>query len=247
MATTSGKTKPHQETTSSRGPTRLGLDWSRVDTVLLDMDGTLLDLYFDDYFWLEHVPREYARRRGLSMEEARSGLFERYRHRRGTLDWYCVDFWSRELGLDIPLLKREVEHLIAVQPHVVEFLESTRRLGKRLVLVTNAHGKSLDLKMSRTALGGRLDALVCAHDLGLPKEDVGFWPRLREVEPFDPDRTLLVDDNVSVLRSAREYGIRFLVSVLQPNTRRPAREVVDFPAIRDFREILPGDGGGTGF
>ncbi len=211
--------------------------------VLLDMDGTLLDLHFDDYFWLEHVPRVYARKHGLSVEEARAGLFERYRHRRGTLDWYCLDFWSRELGLDIPLLKREVEHLIEVFPHAVEFLKRTRERGKRLVLVTNAHGKSLALKMSRTELGRHLDALISAHDLGLPKEDVGFWTRLRRVEPFDPGATLLVDDNVSVLRSARQYGIRFLISVLQPNTRKPARETGGFPAIRSFSEILPSEGG----
>jgi 5'-nucleotidase len=245
MSTSPDKTHPLDSTTRSTDAAgRIPLDWSRIDTVLLDMDGTLLDLHFDDYFWLEHVPREYARRHGVSVEEARSSLFERYRHRQGTLDWYCVDFWSRELGLDIPLLKREVEHLIEVLPHVVEFLERTRKQEKRLVLVTNAHGKSLALKMSRTELGRRLDALVSAHDLGLPKEDVGFWTLLRRVEPFDPGATLLVDDNVSVLRSARQYGIRFLISVLQPNTRKPARETGEFPAIRDFREILPSVGAG---
>ena len=32
------------------------IDWTRIDTILLDMDGTLLDLGFDNFFWREHVP-----------------------------------------------------------------------------------------------------------------------------------------------------------------------------------------------
>ena len=203
------------------------------------MDGTLLDLHFDDYFWLEHVPLRYAEKNGMTPESARTALLDRYRTIEGTLDWYCVDFWSRELGLDIPVLKQEVDHLIKVHPFVREFLGAVRKTRRRTVLVTNAHGKSLSLKMQRTQLGGLLDSLICAHDLGLPKEDVGFWDRLDGVEPFDRRTTLLVDDSLPVLRSAQAYGIEFLVSVRRPNSRRPAREQDEFPAIVDFREILP--------
>ncbi len=214
------------------------VDWGSVETVFLDMDGTLLDLYFDDYFWLEYVPARYAEQHGLDVETARRQLLDRYRSREGTLDWYCLDFWSRELGLDILSLKEEVDHLIAVQPYVVEFLDSARGAGKRCVLVTNAHGGSLRLKMKRTQLGRRLDNLVCAHDLGLPKEDPGFWNRLQSVEPFKPGATLLVDDSLPVLESARAYGIRFLVSVSRPNTRRPEKDTGPFPRIRSFQELL---------
>ncbi len=215
------------------------LDWNSIRTVLLDMDGTLLDLHFDDFFWTEYVPSRYARRHSMTVQKARNELFSRYRSLEGTLEWYCVDFWSRELEMDIPVLKREVDHLIAVQPYVVDFLEAVRTPERRVVLVTNAHGKSLEIKMKKTKLGERLDALVCAHDLGLPKEDVPFWDRLRGLEPFDPDSTLLVDDSLPVLRSARTYGIRHLISIRQPNSHGPVREITEFPAIQDFREIMP--------
>lgn len=218
---------------------RLDLDWNSICTVLLDMDGTLLDLHFDDFFWTEYVPSRYARQHRMSTEEAREKLFSRYRRFEGTLDWYCVDFWSRELGMDIPVLKREVDHLIAVQPYVVEFLESIRTPQRRVLLVTNAHGKSLEIKMKKTQLGRKLDALICAHDLGLPKEEVPFWDHLREVEPFEPEQTLLVDDSLPVLHSARAYGIRHLISIRQPNSHGPVREICEFPSIQDFREIMP--------
>jgi len=215
------------------------IDWSQIHTVFLDMDGTLLDLHFDNHFWREHVPMRYAERNGISVAAAKEELFPRFKDAEGTMQWYCVDHWSQELGLDIALLKQEVDHLIAVHPHVPDFLEAVRRCGKRSVLVTNAHQKALSLKLQKTRLAGRLDAVVCAHDLGLPKEQREFWGRLQAVEPFDPAHTLFVDDSLAVLRSARSCGFRWLLAVLRPDTRGPERVVEDFPAIRDFSEIIP--------
>ncbi len=215
------------------------IDWAEIDTVFLDMDGTLLDLHFDDFFWREHVPRRYAEKHGLEFDAALNQLLARYKDIEGTMNWYCLDFWSKELGMDIPLLKKEIDHLIAVHPYVVEFLDSVQSIGKRRVLVTNAHGKSLSLKMERTRLGGHLDALVCAHDLGLPKEDVRFWNQLREIEPFDPNRTLLIDDSLPVLESAQEFGIRHLLAIQQPNTQGPVLQIETFRSISTFAEIMP--------
>jgi HAD superfamily hydrolase (TIGR01509 family) len=213
------------------------IDWSQIDTVFLDMDGTLLDLHFDNHFWLEHVPRRYAESRGMDLELAREELMTRYRSVEGTLEWYCVDRWSRELGLDIALLKAEVDHLIAVHPHVMDFLEGLQRAGKRRVLVTNAHQKSIALKMERTPLRGHLERIVCSHDLGVAKENPDFWHRLRAIEPFDPQRTLFVDDSPTVLASASEYGFRWLLAILAPDSTQPVRNAGELPAVRDFSEL----------
>lgn len=216
------------------------IDWERIDDCFLDMDGTLLDLHFDNHFWLEHVPRRYAEAQGLSLEMAKEQLRTRYRTLEGTLEWYCVDHWSRELGLDIALLKEEVDHLIAVHPHVVDFLEALAVRGKRRVLVTNAHQKALALKMERTRLAGHFEHIISSHELGLPKENPAFWTRLRAILPFDPGRTLFVDDSLSVLRSAHAFGMGSLLAVLQPDSRAPRRVPAEFPAIVDFADLLPG-------
>ena len=218
---------------------KINLNWSHIDTVLLDMDGTLLDLHYDNHFWLEHVPRRYAEKHALSLDAAKEALRGRYKNVEGTLDWYCVDYWTRELDLDIALLKEEVNHLIGVHPHVIDFLDTARAGGKRLVLVTNAHGKSLNIKFRRTRLNGHFDAVVCAHDLGLPKEQPAFWEKMQGVEPFTKDKALLIDDSLPVLRSARKYGIAHLLAVRNPDSKLPEKDVGEFAAIHSFRDILP--------
>ena len=215
------------------------IDWNAVDTVLLDMDGTLLDLHFDNHFWQAHVPLRYAEVLGVSSEVARDDLAARYHARAGTLEWYSVDFWEAELDLDIMALKEEVAHLIAVHPSVIEFLGAVAASGRRVVLVTNAHHKSVTLKMARTGLQAHFDAIITSHELGLPKEDVGFWDRLQQVEPFDPARTLLVDDSLPVLDSARDYGISHLRAIRQPDTRQPVKDTGDYAALASFFDLFP--------
>jgi putative hydrolase of the HAD superfamily len=215
------------------------ISWPHIHTVLLDMDGTLLDLHYDNHFWQVHVPLRYAEKHALSLDAARKQLFARFRQAEGTLDWYCVDYWTRELGLDIALLKVEVDHLIAVHPHVIDFLDAVRARDKRIVLVTNAHGKSLALKLERTQLGGHFDAVVCSHDLGLPKEHLGFWEKMQQVQAFDKDRALLIDDSLPVLRSARHYGIAQLLAIKNPDSKGPEKDAREFSALGSFREIMP--------
>jgi len=137
------------------------IDWDDIHDVLLDMDGTLLDLHFDNHFWQEVLPRHYARGRGLDVVTAKTVLDPIFRRREGSLNWYCLDYWTRELNIDIATLKQEAAH------------------------------------------------------------------------------TLLIDDNLAVLRAARHYGIKHLLAVHQPDTRRPPRDTDEFTALRDFRDILP--------
>jgi putative hydrolase of the HAD superfamily len=208
------------------------------DTVLLDMDGTLLDLNFDNHFWLEFVPQNYAQKHQLSVAQAKQQLLPQFKAMEGKLEWYCLDYWSDVLQLDIAGLKAEIAELIAVLPHVMEFLDALKASGRRVILVTNAHRDSLNLKMEKTCLQPFFDAIVCAHDFGLAKEQQGFWERLQQQYLFDKQRTLLVDDSLAVLHSAREFGIAHLVTIAKPDSQKPLRDIVDYPAIADFRELM---------
>ncbi|MBF1802455.1 GMP/IMP nucleotidase [Alloalcanivorax profundimaris] len=216
------------------------IDWTDIDTVLLDMDGTLLDLAFDNWFWLRHVPEQYALSRGLAYPEAERLLHGWIASHLGTLNWYCLDFWTRELNLNIAGLKRAAAHRISVRPGAEAFLTALAESPRRVIMVTNAHREGLELKLERTGIDRYFDALVSSHDYGHPKEAQDFWQRLRDQHPFDPERALLVDDSLPVLHSGRRYGLGHLASIRQPDSSLPARADTDpFPAIDDFLRVLP--------
>lgn len=215
------------------------LPWSEIDSVFLDMDGTLLDLHFDNHFWQEHVPKRYAEQHQLPLEQAKQQLYPRFQAIEGSMQWYCVDFWSQELKLDIAQLKAEISHLIALRPAVMAVLAELQESSKRIVLVTNAHSKSIDLKLDKIPLTPHLERIVCAHDLGIPKEHPQFWLQLQTIEPFDPAKTLLIDDSLSVLRSAQAFGIRHLLCVDNPDSQRPPRNITEFPTLHHFQQLLP--------
>ncbi len=214
------------------------LPWQAIDTVFLDMDGTLLDLHFDNHFWLEHVPLRWAEKHGVSVDDAKQALFPRFRAMEGTIDWYCVDYWSRELDLDITALKHEVAHLIQVHPQVARFLEVLAASKRRVALLTNAHEKVVELKMGLTGLAKHFDNLICAHTFRIPKEDPRFWPALAKQDDFDPERTLFVDDSLPVLQAASDYGIRYLRAVRVPDASAPPKQTGDFIAIESFNDLL---------
>jgi len=215
------------------------IDWNSIDTVLLDMDGTLLDLYFDNYFWSEHLPRVYADKHQISELASSEHLHRQFKAGQGTLAWYCIDHWSEQLNLDIPALKREIQHMISLRPHALEFLQQLHDSNRDVVMVTNAHRKTLDIKMDNVDITQWFDRIVVSHDLKAAKEEQAFWHKLQELHPFDPARTLLIDDTESVLHSAREYGVSHLLTLLQPDSQRQKRIDTDFPGIHHFDEIMP--------
>ncbi|SDI26378.1 GMP/IMP nucleotidase [Pseudomonas panipatensis] len=216
------------------------LNWSEIDTVLLDMDGTLLDLHFDNHFWLEHLPQRYAEHHGIRRELADAELQPLFHDHAGQLTWYCLDFWSRELKLPIRELKREVAHLIALRPDADRFLAALRDQGKRVALITNAHRDSLSLKLERVELAPYFDRLISSHDYGFPKEDPQFWDALQADFGFDPARSLFIDDSLPILRSARAYGIAHLLAVREPDSRRGPKDTEEFSAVDDYRTLIDG-------
>jgi HAD superfamily hydrolase (TIGR01509 family) len=214
------------------------VDWSAIDTVLLDMDGTLLDLRFDNWFWANVVPDEYARANGLSVAQAQARLAPLFTKIVHTLPWYCIDHWSRELDLDIRGLKRAAREHVKFLPGAERFLEKLRLSGKRVVMVTNSHPATLAIKDEQVAITRHFDKCYSTHIFGVPKEDASFWPRLIAAEGFDERRTLFVDDSLPVLESAHRFGIAHLRAVRRPDSGLPPNGTGSFIAIDGVAELL---------
>lgn len=213
--------------------------WGAIKTVFLDMDGTLLDLSFDSYFWQRHLPLRYSQKNRIEFSHARELLQSHYKGKAGTLDWYCTDYWTSELDMDVAALKREIASRIRIFPHVEQFLERLVAAKKQVALVTNAHPSSISVKMDCVPIEPYFDRIVSSHHFGCPKEQPGFWEKMMDAFPFDPQATLLVDDNLEVLACAKAYGIRHLVTIRRPDSSKPERDALPYEAISNFAEIMP--------
>lgn len=216
------------------------LPWDAIDTVLLDMDGTLLDLHYDNHFWLEHLPQRYAELHGGNRETALKTLEPLFAKNAGQLTWYCLDYWSAELQLPLRELKREVAHLIALRPDADTFLQALQAAGKQVILITNAHRDSLSLKLERIELAPYFERLITSHDYGFAKESAHFWAALHADLGFDPQRSLFIDDTLPILRSAATFGVAHLLAIREPDSRKGPKNTEEFVAVDDYRDLLVG-------
>ncbi len=219
--------------------TAAAIDWSHIDTVLLDMDGTLLDLRFDNWFWLELIPSRYGAANGLCARDAWEFIKPKFLAARGTIQWYCIDHWSRELKLDIARIKREALRQVGYLPGAEDFLRRLKASGKRCVLVTNAHPMTLAIKDEQVGLTAHFDACYSTHVFDAVKEDPAFWPRLQAREPFALERTLFVDDSLPVLHAARRFGIGWLRAIRLPDSARPPQDTEHYVAVDRVADLLP--------
>ncbi len=217
---------------------RLREAFDEADTVLLDMDGTLLDLYYDSHFWNEYLPIRYAEIHGLDFYGARSFLAGALAAAEGTLDWYCTDHWARIFKLDIMSIKAELDHLIRFRPGVPAFLDSLTRSGKRVILVTNAHPDVVRLKNRTTGVLDSLPLVISSHDYGVPKQDQQFWLAFSAEHNLNASCTMLIDDSESVLVAANRFGIAHPICVETPDTRGPRQGTSAFQLVDDLNDLL---------
>ena len=214
-------------------------DWNQIDSILLDLDGTLLDLNFDLHFWLEYLPQVYSEKNNISNQQAQDIVLKMLNAEKGKLNWYCIDFWQEKLNLDIMELKNNISHLIQVHPHVKIFLTQARKQDKKIYLVTNAHRKTIKLKMSVTQLQDYFDGIVSSHDFGVAKQEQAFWHKLSEVIHLDKNRAIFFDDSPDVLQSAFDFKIKHVVAISKPSSRIKTEIVPGFINIENFSETLP--------
>jgi 5'-nucleotidase len=215
----------------------MSIAWNQIETVMFDMDGTLLDLAFDNFFWREAVPQAWANQNNHPTDHATHTLQPQFQQEEGSLNWYSLSFWSQTLGMDLETLKHRHKDRIALRAGVYETLDALQKAGKTLWLVTNAHPLVLDIKLEKTDLADRFSEIICSHEIGFAKEQPEFWTTMQSQYFFEPESSILIDDSEPVLHAAKAFGLQ-VRGIRQPDSLLPPRFNLQYPALDHLTDLL---------
>jgi len=197
------------------------MDLKRLENILIDMDGVLLDTAYDNHFWQEHIPTRYAELKSMNIDQAIKITHSLFHYKKGYKDRYDLDYWSNMLGLDIEQEKLSANMIdkIKLKKGAIDFLEKYHK-EKNLFLVTNAHRKTLNIKMKKFPLIKYFKKIICSHELKYVKEEIPFWFILRNKLGVDYDKSVLIEDTIDNVKSAYHAGLKsILISDVTINFR----------------------------
>ena len=179
-----------------------------IECLLIDMDGVILDNAYDNDFWQNQIPEVIADSKGIEFDDAKRLAIQIFNYKKNTKDWYDVDYWSNMLSIDIEAQKRSEKSFsrISLYDGVIDTLSILKNKTK-MILITNAHRKTLNIKLEKYNLTPYFDEMVCAHELNYVKEDIQLWYMLRSKYRLDYEKTLLVEDTINNINVGLSAGI----------------------------------------
>ena len=179
-----------------------------IECLLIDMDGVILDNAYDNDFWQNQIPEVIADSKGIAFDDAKRLAIQIFNYKKNTKDWYDVDYWSNMLNIDIEAQKRSEKSFsrISLYDGVIDTLNVLKNKTK-MILITNAHRKTLNIKLEKYNLTPYFDEMVCAHELHYVKEDIQLWYMLRSKYRLDYEKTLLVEDTINNINVGLSAGI----------------------------------------
>jgi putative hydrolase of the HAD superfamily len=166
--------------------------------ISFDLDGTLVHGKYGDMVWNQGIPEEYARKYGMSFEEARHLIRSQYEEVGETnVEWYHIELWLKKFDLPVSaktLLDR-FELYIELFPDTKEVLEALME-SYTLIVASNAARIFVDKELSYANITSHFTHIISATtDYGMVKKEAGFYERLCTTLSISPHEIVHVGDH----------------------------------------------------
>jgi len=113
----------------------LGNYKNTLKIISFDVDGTLVDLEYNDLIWFKEIPELVARKKKISFEKSLKFVHEEYaKLGEHNLNWYDINYWISYFGIEISPDKifEKYEPQVKIYPEVIPLLEE---LKKKYILI----------------------------------------------------------------------------------------------------------------
>ncbi len=202
--------------------------------ISFDLDETLVKRHLIDKFWFEEVPKLYAERYGLELEEAVNRVRESY-DELGPKDvrWYKPSFWFEKFGLetDPDVLVESLEGEVEYFDDVWSVLDSLSD-DYRLIIITNA--ARIFTKVQLSGVQNYFSKVFsCTSDFGKVKSEGSVYERVCDSLHVDPSELVHIGDDMEF-----DYSVPSNVGVRAFLVDRERNNGSDQDVITDLREIL---------
>ena len=205
---------------------------------IFDADGTLLDSM---PMW-SGVGSGYLRENfGI---EAREDLDERfkdmslYQSAQCLKEEYALPLSIEEIGAGI---NKMVDHLYAdfveLKPGVIGLLEELRRRGVKMCVATASEAYQISMSLERCGAAKYFEKVISCVDVGHGKNEPHIFYEAMELLGTDKENTLLFEDAVYSVRTAKAEGIKSIGIYEQTMPQQEELIALTEFYIKDFREL----------
>lgn len=210
---------------------------SMIKYISFDMDGTLIDEKYDHLFWNVEIPKAYAEKNNLSLEEAKNKVYSEYYsslYIEKITNWTDYHYWLKRLEISEEKVTKILLHEALQFKDAKEILEY---LSKKYKLIIVTHGDPNLSKFKLRDLKKYFSKIIhVMDDYNLPKSKHVFELIIKDLK-IAPEEIVHIGDTFNDdYLSPQAAGIKSYL--LRRKVKKEELQENEINSLLDLKKVL---------